>query len=299
MPSGFRLGAFVFVRFVPVRLVLVRFVLVGKLPLQSSSPVSSRIDAPKPVAAPRRLVRGARRAGFTLLECIGFLTVATIIIAGTIGVYEQAQTAVRTNQFIIAVGLLSISARALHANIGSYGGTDSSSDSMTELLVNANLVQQGLAIDTATGAVNLSTLLGGGVELYADGSEQGRYFWIEAGGIADDVCINILTKSISAGFNGLQFLMIYNTDVYDPASLNISGIAETTPVSGSSSGGRRTGTTADVYVRGKATVSGGRTSGFGGFSYSTYPISPRQADDSCVGDSDGTGVGNSILWVYD
>jgi len=170
------------------------------------------LPAPRAGASPPRGRRG-RRSGFTLLEAIGFLTVAVIIIAGTLGVYDQAKTAVRTNQIVVAVAVLTSAVYALHANTGHFGpAPDATADAdLSEVLVAAGFVPQGLTVP-APGTFEYETFLGGVLRIYAGALGGNNGFWVEVDGLADDVCINLVTKMVAGTYHGLRTLRINTTD---------------------------------------------------------------------------------------
>ena len=133
-------------------------------PVQNSPP----LIASAPVVAPvRRSVShkgGRKRAGVTLLEAIGFLTVATIIIASTLGIYDQAQLQLRTHRTITAVAMMHIFIRGLYTNSNEFG--TSLNEQIQDIIVDANGVSHGMLIEAdGGGRYTLRTAFGGQVQL--------------------------------------------------------------------------------------------------------------------------------------
>ncbi|MGR4000527.1 MAG: hypothetical protein OD811_01850 [Alphaproteobacteria bacterium] len=172
------------------------------------------------------------------------MTVATIIISSTLGIYEQAQIALRTNQTIVAVGLMSVAVRTLHANVARYGtgavvrtvGTVDYGDDLLPVLVLGNLIPPGMQITFTGGTFNVNTPFGGPLEVAVRATGLGQGFFIEVGDLADDVCINIATQSVGGGYYGLSQVELNGT----------------------------------IFLRGKGKVEPG-----------VYPITPQDAQVAC------------------
>ena len=241
------------------------------------------------------------RRGVTFIELIGVLVVAIIIIAGALALYSEANTSSRTNQLLVAVGALTGSVRALHANTANYGGSlDSSSavDSgvtLVQVLVNANAVASGSAdsgnltnrdgfllchpstTPTTTTQVfpQINHAFGGKVDVIG----FGQLFAITAESLDQDICIRVSTESTAKASSGLRGVYVGNNQstAADAAS-EVTKISETggTPPAVSSTAGSTEG----IFVSGTLTTGG-------------LPIAPTDADSACDDASD-----NMIAWVF-
>jgi hypothetical protein len=142
------------------------------------------------------------------------LTVATIIVASTIGIYDQAQLALRTNQTIVSVGVMSTGVRALHAQVGRYGDGANETD-LISVIANSNLIPNGFNIvyDAVTDIYTVRTPFGGKVTLRSAAAADGQTFYIQVEEMANDVCVNIVTQSIAGGYKGLESVRI-NSEVF-------------------------------------------------------------------------------------
>ncbi|MDA7984239.1 MAG: hypothetical protein MPK06_05110 [Alphaproteobacteria bacterium] len=215
-------------------------------------------------ASTRRL--GGRR-GFTLLEAIGFLTVATIIVASTLGVYDQAQIALRTNQTIVAVGLMSTAVRTLHTNVGRYGTgrrvrtirSQSYGEDLMPIIARSNSIPPGMQISVDSGGVfTVRSPFSGEIEIAVRATGAGQSFFIEIGDLAQDVCINIASQSVGGSYYGLESVTL-NSTIFERAR--------------------------GVQERGPGTV--------GPTGSQVYPITPVQAEAACI-----PGGQNIMRWTY-
>ena len=240
------------------------------------------------------------RRGVTFIELIGVLVVAIIIIAGALALYSEANTSSRTNQLLVAVGALTGSVRALHANTANYGGSlDSSSavDSgvtLVQVLVNANAVPPGLLIQEISQTVTVPPVppsttpttttqvfpqinhaFGGKVDVIG----FGQLFAITAESLDQDICIRVSTESTAKASSGLRGVYVGNNQstAADAAS-EVTKVSETggTPPAVSSTAGSTEG----IFVSGTLTTGG-------------LPIAPTDADSACDDASD-----NMIAWVF-
>jgi Tfp pilus assembly protein PilE len=246
------------------------------------------------------------RRGVTFIELIGVLVVAIIIIAGALALYSEANTSSRTNQLLVAVGALTGSVRALHANTANYGGSlDSSSEvdtavTLVEVLVNANAVPPGLLIQEISQTVTVPPVppsttpttttqvfpqinhaFGGKVDVVG----FGQLFAITAESLDQDICIRVSTESTAKASSGLRGVYVGNkatgrNATRDAASL-VTQVSETVDQKdgGDVSAGE------GIFV---TTSTTGVTTGKG-----FLPISPTLADTSCENSTD-----NRIVWVF-
>jgi hypothetical protein len=143
------------------------------------------------------------------------LTVATIIVASTIGIYDQAQLALRTNQTIVSVGVMSTGVRALHAQVGRYGSGGGVETNLIGVIANSNLIPNGFNIvyDAVTDIYTVRTPFGGQVNLRSAAASDGQSFYIQVEELANDVCVNIVTQSIAGGYKGLESVRV-NSEVF-------------------------------------------------------------------------------------
>ena len=240
------------------------------------------------------------RRGVTFIELIGVLVVAIIIIAGALALYSEANTSSRTNQLLVAVGALTGSVRALHANTANYGGSLDSSDSsvdtgvtLTTVLVNANAVPPGLLIQNISTTVTTTPVGGGAATTTTTTAPQinhafggkvdvigfGQLFAITAESLDQDICIRVSTESTAKASSGLRGVFVGNSQstAADAAS-EVTKISETggTPAAVVDTAGA----TAGVFVSGTLTTGG-------------LPIAPTDADAACDDASD-----NMIAWVF-
>jgi Tfp pilus assembly protein PilE len=245
-----------------------------------------------------------KRRGVTFIELIGVLVVAIIIIAGALALYSEANTSSRTNQLLVAVGALTGSVRALHANTANYGGgldaSDSSIDttlSLVTVLVNANAVPPGLLIlqdnvaavpatattpgTPASTTTTINHAFGGRVDVFG----FGQLFAISAESLDQDICIRVSTESTAKASSGLRGVYVGNkatgrNATRDAASL-VTQVSETVDQKdgGDVSAGE------GIFV---TTSTTGVTTGKG-----FLPISPTLADTSCENSTD-----NRIVWVF-
>ncbi|MGR4000526.1 MAG: hypothetical protein OD811_01845 [Alphaproteobacteria bacterium] len=237
----------------------------------------------------RSFVMMARRRGVTFIELIGVLVVAIIIIAGALALYSEANTSSRTNQLIVAVGALSGSVRALHANTASYGGTASpvAAADLVSVLVSANSVPPGMLV-TGTGATaRISHAFTGPVVV--GGIEQN--FMVAAGDLDEDICIRLSTESTAKASSGLRGVFI-KSDNTAPSSSNGWGLStvagEAVNIIDFSNG---TGTHA-ATVAGTGYFIYSSASGATSASSLNIPIAPAAAELACAASD------NYIGWVY-
>ena len=209
--------------------------------------------------------RGSRRAGVTLLEAIGFLTVATIIIASTLGIYEQAQLQLRTHRTITAVAMMHAIVRGLYANSVEFG--KNIDEDMHNILVDANGISHGMLIEsTGTNMYEIRTAFGGLVRLRVGsrtaaattGGEKINFF-IAAEDLDTDVCINISTQAVGAAFYGLKSFLIND----------------------------------QVFLRGTGGVDPPAYTGAPHF-----PVSPARASTECTTSGGGIKRDNVLTWNY-
>ena len=162
----------------------------------------------------RSVGKSHKRKGVTLLEAIGFLTVATIIIASSLGIYEQAQLQLRTHRTITAVAIMHTFVRGIYANTIQFG--TALDEEMQNIIVDANGVSHGMLIEPLGGGrYELRSAFGGEVLLRVGNRTNATTtagekinFFISAEGLPTDVCINIATQSVGAAFYGLKSFLI-------------------------------------------------------------------------------------------
>jgi hypothetical protein len=229
------------------------------------------------------------RRGVTFIELIGVLVVAIIIIAGALALYSEANTSSRTNQLLVAIGALTGSVRALHANAANYGGgisdRNGSVDEMANLenvLVNANAVPPGLLItgegtDDAPYVINHA--FGGAVRVKG----AGQLFAVAAQGLDQDICIRVATESTAKASSGLRGVYVGNLNGGDNKNKLKNGISSVTKAS-------ETTTDPVAPSEGEGIFIGSTTTGIGS---GTLPISPAGADTACENASN-----NNIVWVF-
>ena len=230
-----------------------------------------------------RAAGAARRRGVTFIELIGVLVVAIIIIAGALALYSEANTSSRTNQLVVALGALTGSVRALHANVGRYSADASTYQNLLDVLVSANAVPPGMLVTGSAGDYIVRHAFGGHIFVYGVGQE----FIITADELDEDICIRIATESTAKSSSGLQRVVIGGD----------SGHAVGTAAPDSSVPGadlryaslvNRSGatTTENNFYFTYGTTSAGSAAGL--------PISPNSADDACSAAANS----NSISWLY-
>jgi hypothetical protein len=226
----------------------------------------------------------------TFIELIGVLVVAIIIIAGALALYSEANTSSRTNQLLVAIGALTGSVRALHANAANYGGalknnkTVDSSENLVNVLVNANAVPPGLLItgdgSTAT-PYEINHAFGGNIRVRG----VGQLFAIAAQSLDQDICIRVATESTAKASSGLRGVYVGNDNGGDDGNKLNNAIGRVTGVT------EDDGTpTAVPPTAGQAVFIAATTTGLGS---GTLPISPAGADTACENASN-----NNIVWVF-
>jgi len=228
----------------------------------------------------------------TFIELIGVLVVAIIIIAGALALYSEANTSSRTNQLVVALGALSGSVRALHANIGRYspGSGSAQRRNLIDALVNANAVPPGMLVVDIGAAPNdgaeyrIQHAFGGGIFIYGWGQE----FTITADMLDQDICIRVATESTAKASSGLQSIRIGRHSNTDPSvpphprrppnNLNLANglVLYNGP-------GR-------VRLRDSIFIYGSTTAGVG----AGLPITPVEAEQSCAQAANS----NAITWLY-
>lgn len=228
------------------------------------------------------------RRGVTFIELIGVLVVAIIIIAGALALYSEANTSSRTNQLLVAIGALTGSVRALHANAANYGGalknnkTVDSSENLVNVLVNANAVPPGLLItgdgSTAT-PYEINHAFGGNIRVRG----VGQLFAIAAQSLDQDICIRVATESTAKSSSGLRGVYVGNDNGGDDGNKLNNAIGRVTGVT-------ERGGAAVPPTAGQAVFIAATTTGLGS---GTLPISPAGADTACENASN-----NNIVWVF-
>ena len=239
------------------------------------------------------------RRGVTFIELIGVLVVAIIIIAGALALYSEANTSSRTNQLLVAVGALTGSVRALHANTANYGGgldaSDSSIDttlSLVTVLVNANAVPPGLLIlqdnvaavpatattpgTAASTTTTINHAFGGRVDVFG----FGQLFAISAESLDQDICIRVSTESTAKASSGLRGVYVGNKQT--TAALAASEVTKAS----------ETGTAPADPAAGEAVFTASNITS-GDDTETSLPIAPAQADTACEDASN-----NMIVWVF-
>lgn len=229
------------------------------------------------------------RRGVTFIELIGVLVVAIIIIAGALALYSEANTSSRTNQMLVAIGALTGSVRALHANAANYGGELKRSfavESMSNLenvLVNANAVPPGLLITgagTTSAPYVINHAFGGAIRVKG----VGQLFAIAAQSLDQDICIRVSTESTAKASSGLRGVYVGNAAGGDDANRLKNAVSSVTSVSESNN------PTPTAPSAGEGVFIASTTTGIGS---GTLPISPTDADTACENASN-----NNIIWVF-
>jgi hypothetical protein len=224
----------------------------------------------------------------TFIELIGVLVVAIIIIAGALALYSEANTSSRTNQLLVAVGALTGSVRALHANAANYGGSISEQNgsvnslaSLENVLVNANAVPPGLLITSDGTNYTINHAFGGAVRVKG----AGQLFAVAAQGLDQDICIRVATESTAKASSGLRGVYVGNNQGGDNGNKLKNGVSGVTKIS------EKKGSAPVDPVAGEGIFVGSTTTGAG--SGGTLPISPVDADTACEDDTN-----NNIIWVF-
>jgi hypothetical protein len=231
-----------------------------------------------------------KRRGVTFIELIGVLVVAIIIIAGALALYSEANTSSRTNQLLVAIGALTGSVRALHANTANYGGelrnnaVRSNSD-LEEVLVNANAIPPGLLITNDGGNVKISHAFGGEVNVQG----YGQLFGVSASGLDQDICIRVSTESTAKASSGLRGVYVGDSTANNNISRQVKDAA-TLVVATSEDDDATTG---GSVAEGEGIFVTTSTTGLSTAASAYLPVSPTLADLAC---KDVTN--NMILWVF-
>ena len=241
--------------------------------------------------------RPTARRGATFIELIGVLVVAIIIIAGALALYSEANTSSRTNQLLVAVGALTGTTRALHANLGGwYGGeadilpngavTITTMKNIIPILVNANAVPPGLLIETATNpspppASHTIVKHAFGGEVRVDGF--GQHFAVGALSLDTDICIRLATESSAKTSSGLRGMYVGNrkAEKYQQAVQVVTKRAQ----KGASKG---------VLNRGEGRF-------LGSADENVLPIPPTSANTACShknANNTEPVTNNMIIWVF-
>ena len=266
---------------------------------------------PPRVLPPQALPSGqpTARRGVTFIELIGVLVVAIIIIAGALALYSEANTSSRTNQLLVAVGALTGTTRALHANLGGwYGGeaniqpngavTITTMKNIVPTLVNANAVPPGLQITkpgtggssggggggggsggTSSATATIKHAFGG--EVRVDGF--GQHFAVGALNLDTDICIRLATESSAKTSSGLRGMYVGNrkADKYQQAVQVVTKRAQK-------------GAQKGVLNRGEGRF-------LGSADENVLPIPPNSANTACshknANNSDPV-TNNMIIWVF-
>jgi hypothetical protein len=232
-----------------------------------------------------------KRRGVTFIELIGVLVVAIIIIAGALALYSEANTSSRTNQMLVAVGALTGSVRALHANAANYGGemrdtgAIRSSVSLLNVLVNANAIPPGLLIVEAGDDFEVKHAFGGDVKVEG----FGQLFGVAVEGLDQDICIRVSTESTAKASSGLRGVYVGDSTANNNISRQVKDAA-TLVVATSEDDDATTG---GSVAEGEGIFVTTSTTGLSTAASAYLPVSPTLADLAC---KDVTN--NMILWVF-
>ncbi|MDA7982217.1 MAG: hypothetical protein MPK06_05105 [Alphaproteobacteria bacterium] len=235
----------------------------------------------------------SRRRGVTFIELIGVLVVAIIIIAGALALYSEANTSSRTNQLIVAIGALSGSVRALHANTANYGGEVRRTRiaNLASVVVSANAVPPGMLVTRSTGgggAVRTEIRHAFGGHILVGGMEQN--FVVAARNLDEDICIRLSTESTAKASSGLRGVFIVQ-DTNGPTPTNLYGLNavadETKDIIDIAQGNSNASVAA-----GDATFGYTATTGNVSDTAATIPIAPAAAELACET------TDNVLGWVY-
>jgi Tfp pilus assembly protein PilE len=233
----------------------------------------------------RRAARKQYRRGVTFIELIGVLVVAIIIIAGALALYSEANTSSRTNQLIVAVGALTGSVRALHANVANYGGGSGSPTDLAPVLVSANAVPPGMLITGSGASTQISHAFGGRIQVFG----MGQLFSVSAQGLDEDICIRLSTESTAKASSGLRGAYITASTAETMADAGSAADEVVTAVNGSGVGvvaEASNASTGGIFVYGAQTGNVGAAS-------AVIPIAPSAADAACATNDD-----NQVGWVF-
>jgi hypothetical protein len=233
-----------------------------------------------------------KRRGVTFIELIGVLVVAIIIIAGALALYSEANTSSRTNQLLVAIGALTGSVRALHANTANYGGALKNRNSgvqtgapLEQVLVNANAIPPGLLITDNGGDFQINHAFGGEVNVQG----FGQLFGIAASGLDQDICIRVSTESTAKASSGLRGVYVGDSTANNNISRQVKDAA-TLVVATSEDDDATTG---GSVAEGEGIFVTTSTTGLSTAASAYLPVSPTLADLAC---KDVTN--NMILWVF-
>ena len=238
-----------------------------------------------------RTARRGRSCGVTFIELIGVLVVAIVIIAGALALYSEANTSSRTNQLVVAIGGLAGSVRALHANVGHYGGEPVPKRvvDLRPVLISANAIPPGMLITESAGKkgnkIGIRHAFGG--EMQALG--MGQVFTIVAQGLDEDICIRLATESTAKASSGMRGAFITR---HKKERLRAAGKSASLVITAADSG------IGPMVVEGRSPTTGGifpfgSTTGDTSETSTATPISPAAADTACATSDD-----NQVGWVF-
>ena len=233
-----------------------------------------------------------KRRGVTFIELIGVLVVAIIIIAGALALYSEANTSSRTNQLLVAIGALTGSVRALHANTANYGGALKNRNSgvqtgapLEQVLVNANAIPPGLLITDDGGDFKINHAFGGEVNVQG----FGQLFGIAASGLDQDICIRVSTESTAKASSGLRGVFVGNAFTNNNQARQVRDAADAVVAVSESQDSTTGGTVTD----GSGVFVTTATTGLSTDASAYLPVSPTLADMACEEATD-----NMILWLF-
>lgn len=142
----------------------------------------------------QRIDRKHRQAGVTLLELIAVLGILTVIVVGALALFNQANSAQKSNDLISNLVALRTSVRDLWSGQGGYGTTV-----INDTLVTAKRIPSNWTVNTATTPDTITHQLNGTITVTGATTS----FTIAATALPEDVCTTLMTAG-GAGWVSVQ-----------------------------------------------------------------------------------------------